>query len=66
MVEVRDVPELPALGLQRRDHMRMRVAQAGHADAAAEIQVARAVGRIEIRPLAPLEGEVEAAIVGHQ
>ena len=66
MVEVRDVPELLALGLQRGDHERMRMAQAGHADAAAEVQVARAVGRIEIRPLAPLEGEVEAAIVGHQ
>ena len=66
MIEVRDVPEFLALGFQRGDHVRMRVAQAGHADAAAEVQVALAVGRIEIRPLAPLEGEVEAAIVGHQ
>ena len=66
LVEVGDVPELLRLGFQRRDHMRMRVAEAGHADAAAEVQIALAVGRIEVRPLAPLEGQSDAAIVGHQ
>ena len=66
VIEVGDVPKLFGLPLQCGDHMRMRVAQAGHADAAAEIQVALAVGRVEVRSLAPLEGEVETAIVGHQ
>ena len=54
------MPELPALGLERGDDMRMRVAEAGHADAAAEIQIALAVGRVEVRPLAPLEGKPDA------
>ena len=66
LVEVRDVPELPALGLERGNDVRMRVAEAGHADAAAEIQIALAVGRVEVRPLAPLEGKPDAGIVGHQ
>ena len=66
LVEVGDVPELLGLGLQRRHHMRMRMAEAGHADAAAEVQVTLAVGRVEVRPFAPLESEVEAPIVGHQ
>ena len=66
VIEVGDVPKLFGLPLQRGDHMRVRMAEAGHADAAAEIQVALAVGRVEVRSLAPLEGEVETAIVGHQ
>jgi hypothetical protein len=65
LVEVRDVPEPLALGFQRGDRVRMRMAEAGHADAAAEIQIALAVCGEEVRPLAPLEGEVEAAIIGH-
>ena len=54
-VEVRAVPELLALLLERRDQVRMGVAQQRHGDARAEIQIASPVAVEQIGAFAALE-----------
>jgi len=41
------------------------MAQSGHRDATAEIEVALAIGGIEVHPLALVEGKVGPGISGH-
>ena len=60
--QVRGVPELSGLLGQRRDEMRMGVAERVHRDAAAEVEISLAVARHEPGALAPLEGDVGARI----
>ena len=57
LVEVGDVPELVGLLGQRRDQMRMAVAERIDGDAAGEIEIALAVGVDQPDALAPLEGQ---------
>ena len=59
--EVRAVPKLLALLGERLDQMGVRMAERGHRDAGGEIEVAPPVGRVEICPLAALEGDVGRA-----
>jgi hypothetical protein len=63
--QVRHVPELGGLLLQRRDQMRMRVAERVHRDAGGEIEIALAVLGEEVGPLAPLERDI-GPVVGRQ
>ena len=60
------MPDLVALGGQRRNQMGMAMTEAGDPNAADEIEVARAVGGEEITALAPFEGEVGPHVKGHQ
>ena len=64
-IEIGDVDELLRLLHQRGGDGRVRVAEAAHGDAAAEIQVAAAghVKQIAARPVA--EDEFEATVAGH-
>ena len=61
-VQIGDVPELLRLLGQRRDQMRMRVAERIDGDAGGEIEIALAVSREQPSALAPLESEVDARI----
>ncbi len=61
-VEVGGVPDLPGLGRQRLDQMRMGVAERIDRDARAEIEIAGAVGGDRPGALAPLEGDGRACI----
>ena len=63
--DVGDVPQLLRLLGQRGDQPGMRMAQRGDGDAAHEVQVASAVGPMQIRALPALDGEVEPGIGGH-
>ena len=60
--KVRRVPDLLALLGQRLDEMGMRIAQRRDRDAAAEIEISRAVGVREPGPFTFLEGDVGARI----
>ena len=57
LVEIGDVPELAGLLGQRRDQMRMAVAERIDGDAAGEIEIALAIGLDQPDTLAPLERE---------
>ena len=57
LVEVGDVPELAGLLGQRRDEMRVAVAERVDGDAAGEIEIALAVVGDQPAALAPLEGQ---------
>ena len=59
------MPELGALARQRLDEMGMRIAERGDRDAAAEIEIALAVGRGQPAAFALLEGDVGARINRH-
>ena len=61
-VQVRRVPELLRLRGDRRDHMRMCVAQSIDGDAGGEVEIALALSRDQPGALAPLESEVDARI----
>jgi hypothetical protein len=61
-VQVGDVPELLRLLGQRRDHVRMRVAERVDGDARGKIEIALAFSREQPSALAPLESEVDARI----
>jgi hypothetical protein len=56
------VPELLRLLGQRRDHVRMRVAERVDGDARGKIEIALAFSRVQPSALAPLESEVDARI----
>src|SRR3984957_5900339 len=58
LIEVRNVPELRALIRQRFDEMRMGVADRGHGDAGAEVEIALSGGRNEPAALASLESDL--------
>ena len=58
LIEVRDVPKLRALADQGLHEMRMRMADRGHRDAGAEVEVTLARARDEPAPLASLEGDL--------
>ena len=60
LVEIGNVPELAGLLGQRRDKMRMAVAERIDGDAAGEIQIALAVIRHQPGALAPFEGQGRA------
>jgi len=60
--EVRDVPELLALLDQRRDEMRVRVAEHGDRDAAGEIEIAATVRRRQIGAFAFFKDEIVPSI----
>ena len=62
LIEVRNVPQLRTLAGQRFDQMRMGVADRGHGDAGAEIQIALAFLRHEPAALATLEDDIRAGI----
>jgi hypothetical protein len=56
------VPELLALLDQRRDEMRVGMAEHGHGDAAGEIEIAAAVGRGQIGAFAFFKDEIVPSI----
>src|SRR6185437_14913096 len=60
--EVGGVPHLLDLLGQRRDEMRVRMAEHGDGDAGGEIEVFAAVGGEEIGALAPFKGEIVPSI----
>ena len=62
LVQVGGVPQLPRLGDQRLDQMRMGVAEHRHGDAAGEIEEFPAVGGEEIGAVAPLERQIGPSI----
>ena len=64
--QVRHVPKPCRLLLQRRDQMRMRMAQRIHRDAGGEIEIALAVGRDQPGALAALEPEIHPGEYGKQ
>ena len=59
------MPKLRALAGQGLDEMRMGVADRGHRDARAEVEIALAVGRDEPAALSSLKGDVGARIGRH-
>jgi hypothetical protein len=63
--QVRRMPELGALFDERGDQMGMRITERGDRYAAAEIEVAFAIGRGEPAAVPSFEGEVGARIDGH-
>jgi hypothetical protein len=65
-VEVRGMPQLGRLLLQRRDQMRMRMAQCGNGDTGPEIQVARRPFGRKVRTFAAVERDVRPVIVRQQ
>ena len=64
--QVRHVPEFCGLLLQRRDQMRVAMAQRIHRHAAGEIEIALAVGPDQPDAFAALEGEVGPGENGKQ
>jgi hypothetical protein len=64
-VDVGDVPELLALGLQRLDQHRVGVAQAAGGDAGHAVQVLFAGGREQARASASLERQRGAVVDAH-
>ena len=60
------MPQLGRLFLQRRDQMRMAMAQRIHRDAAGEIEIALAIGRDQPRAFAALETEIDPGEYGKQ
>ena len=61
-VDVGGVPELLRLLAQRRDEMRMGVAQRVDRDADAEIEISLALLGVKTRALAPREGKLAAGV----
>src|SRR3984893_18392208 len=64
--QVRHVPQLCRLLLQRGDKMRMRMAQRVHRDARGEIEIALAIGGDQPRALAACETEIGSCEYGKQ
>src|SRR5581483_1958502 len=64
--QVRHVPELGRLLLQRLDEMRMGMAQRVHRDARGEIEIALAIRRDQPGALAALKGEIGPGENGKQ
>ena len=62
LIQVRNVPKLRALARQRFDQVRMGVADRGHGDAGAEIEIALAFRRHQPAALAALESDVGAGV----
>src|ERR1700722_1887153 len=62
LIEVRNVPQLRALLDQRLDEMRMSVADRGHGDAGAKVEVALAICRNEPATLASLESDLRPGV----
>ena len=60
--QVRDVPDLVGLRIERLDEARMRVAQRIDRDAGGEIEIALAVRRDQPNAFAPLESEIGPGI----
>ena len=65
LVEVRHVPDLRALAHQGLDEVRMGVADRGHRDAGAEVEIALAGRRDEPAALAALEGDIGPRVGRH-
>ena len=63
--EVGDMPQLPALGDQRLNQVRMAVAKAADRDAGAEIEIALAIGCFEPAAFAARESHI-GTCVGRQ
>ena len=61
-VEIGDVQHLGRLRRDRRDQVRMRMAERVDRDARGEIEIALAVGRDQPSALAPLESEIDTRI----
>ncbi len=64
--QVRHVPQFGRLFLQRRDQMRMAMAERVHRDAGGEIEIALAIGRDQPRAFAALETEIDPGEYGKQ
>ena len=64
--QVRHVPEFGGLLLQRRDQMRMAMAERIHRDAGGEVEIALAIGRDQPGALAALETEIDPGKDGEQ
>ena len=65
LVEVRNVPQLRALVDQGFDEVRMGVADRGHGDAGAEIEIALPARRHEPAALAALESDIGPRVGGN-
>ena len=65
VIEIRGVNELARLLNQRLGNGRVRVAEAAHCDAAAEVQVPLAGDIEQVTARAVAEHEVEAPVTGH-
>ena len=63
--EIGGVPELAGLGRQRLDEMRMGMAERGHGDAGAEIEIALARRRRQPAAVAALESDVGSRVDRH-
>ncbi len=63
--EVGGVPELAGLGRQRLDEMGMGIAERGHGDAGAEVEIALAGRRRQPAAVAALEGDVGSRVDRH-
>ncbi len=63
--QVGDVPELLRLRLERRHQMRVGMAQRGHRDAAAEVEIASPVAGEEIGSLAAIERDIPSVVGRH-
>src|SRR3546814_4927475 len=59
-------PQFRGLLLDRPDQMRVAMAERGHRDAGAEVEITSTVGGVEVRTLAPLEREVHPRVSRHQ
>ena len=64
--QVRHVPELGRLLLQRLDQLRVRVAERIHRDTRGEVEIAIAIGGDEPAALAALEAEIDSGENGKQ
>src|SRR3546814_15001379 len=60
------VPYTPLFRADRPDQMRVAMAERGHRDAGAEVEITSTVGGVEVRTLAPLEREVHPRVSRHQ
>ena len=64
--DVRAMPQFLRLPGQRLDQRRMAVAQAGHGDAAGEVQESSAVGAVKVGAFTALESDIRPPIGRHE
>ena len=64
--DVRAMPQLLRLPGQRLDQRRMAVAQAGHGDAAGEVQESSAVGAVKVGAFTALESDIRPPVGRHE
>ena len=64
--DVRAMPQLVRLIGQRLDQRRMAVAEAGHGDAAGEVQESSAVGAVKVGAFTALESDIRPPVCRHE